>query len=240
MEKSNNIKSIIIKVAVLAVILTAGWIAVFNIPGAVESFLPTVETVSLTPTQHHRIVSGTGVITQKDDGGWLVTVNIDERDIRQVKIGQTATLSGAAFDDGVYKASVFDIGALAVTQQGEYLQETVVEVILQIKNPDQGEQHGELRTGNSARVDIKTGESEQIHIVPYSAIMQDEVGEYVFILDGHSVLRRDIVTGAELSEGAQVLAGLTEKDLIIVYPDSVSENALAARPDAQDSEGNDD
>jgi hypothetical protein len=128
---------------------------------------------------------------------------------------------------------VYDIGDLAVTRHGEFSHavETVVEVILKIDNPHENAEHterGELRSGNSARADIKTGESELIYTVPYSVIMQDEVGEFVFVLDGHSVMRRDILTGVELAEGAQVLSGLTERDLIVAAPESVRENELAA------------
>jgi hypothetical protein len=220
-------KSMIFKIAIIAVILAAGWIAVFNIPDAVESFLPTAQTITMTPAEHHQIVSGTGVITQRfHNGDWFVTVAIGERDIRRVRIGQPATLSGAAFDDGIYTASVYDIDTLATTRQGAFASETVVEVTLKINNPE--DERGELRPGNSARADIQTGDSEQIFIIPYSVIMQDDVGEFVFVLAGNSVVRRNIMTGAELSEGAQVLAGLSEYDQIIAFPESVSDGQLVA------------
>jgi hypothetical protein len=220
-------KSMIFKISIIAVILAAGWIAVFNIPDAVESFLPVAETISLIPTEHHQIVSGTGVVSQSANGDhWYVTVSIGERDIRRIKIGQTAEISGAAFDDGVFTAAVYDIGTLAVTRQGDFAHETVVEVVLKIDNPNQEPERGELRPGNSARADIRTGDTENIFILPYSAIMQDEVGEFVFVLAGNLVVRRDIVTGAELSDGAQILAGLNECDQILAAPESVNDGQL--------------
>jgi HlyD family secretion protein len=108
-------------------------------------------------------------------------------------------------------------------QQGDFIHETVVEVTLKIDNPD-----GELRPGYTARADIKTDETKSIHIVPYSAILQDDVGEYVYVLFGNTALRRDILTGVELADGAQVLAGLREDDEIIATPESITEDMLVA------------
>ena len=223
--------AVIFKIAVIAVILAAGWVAVFNIPETVESFLPVVETVTMTPTEYHQTVSGTGVIVQKPNG-WFVTVAVGESDIRRVQVGQSANISGPAFDDGIYTATVYEIDSVATRRQAEFVHETVVEVVLQLDNPD-----SELRTGYSARADIKTAEARDIFIIPYSVILQDDAGEFVFVLSGNSAVRRDILTGAELSQGAEVLAGLSEDDQIIACPKSVTENALVTTED-EDCEDN--
>jgi hypothetical protein len=186
------------------------------------------------PAEYHQIVSGSGVVSrcELNPDNWLATVSVGERDIRRVSIGQSATLSGAAFEDGIYTATVYDIGMLAITRRGDFGSETVIEVVLTISNPD--DERGVLRVGNSIRADIQTGDTEHIFIVPYSAIMQDDIGEYVYVLSGHSVARRDILTGAELSAGAQVLAGLSACDQIIATPESVNAGQLAALETAED------
>ncbi|MCL2754388.1 MAG: efflux RND transporter periplasmic adaptor subunit [Oscillospiraceae bacterium] len=237
MEKKFNPKyfntNIILKAVIIAVILAAGWFAVFNIPDAVESSLPVVQTIALESVEYCPTVSGTGIITEDTDKHWRVTVSVAERDIRRVKIGQNAKISGAAFEDNVYTAKVYDIGLSAVTQQGEFGRETVVEVVLKIDNPHAGnsaeESRGQLRSGNTARACIHVGETQKIFTLPYTAIMQDRQGEYVFVLEGHSVLRRNIATGVELSDGTQILAGLSGSDRVIAHPNAVTENALASR-----------
>ncbi|MCL1867037.1 MAG: hypothetical protein FWF82_06475 [Oscillospiraceae bacterium] len=213
-------KSLIFKITIIAVILIAGWIAVFNIPEAVESFLPAVDTLIMSEVNYCESVSGTGVIYHTPDG-WFITVSVDEGNIRKVELGQTADISGAAFDKGIYTATVHDISDVATIQQGAFVQETVVEVTLKIDNPDNA-----LRSGYTSRADIKTDEVQTIYIVPYSAILQDESGEYVYILMRNSAVRRDILTGIELAEGAQVVAGLRNKDRVIANPGAVSDNAL--------------
>ena len=228
MQEKKQIPNIVIRVLIIAIILAAGWFAVFNIPDAVESLLPQVETITLRAVEYQPCVSGSGVITQTPQGDWHTTVSIAERDIRKVRVGQSATLTSAAFDDNLYTATVYDIGTLAVVRQVEFGRETVIEVVLQIDNPDISDEN-RLRSGNTARATIHTGELQSIFVLPYCAIMQDSVGEYVFVLEGHSVTRRDIITGAELSDGAQILEGLDLDDFIIANPNSVEENSLAVR-----------
>jgi multidrug efflux pump subunit AcrA (membrane-fusion protein) len=234
-------KNLILRISIIAVILIAGWIAVFRIPDAVESFLPVVETITMTPTEYSETVSGAGIIVRGDAVGgystdWFVTIAVGESDIRRVKLGQSASLSGAAFDDGIYTATVFDIAEVAGEHQGHLIRETVVEVTLKIDNPHtvainghsgtSGESGGVLRPGYSARADIKTDEPRTIHIIPYSTVMQDDIGEYVFVLSGNSAVRRDILTGIELASGVQVLLGLREYDRIIANPSQVGDNGL--------------
>jgi len=228
-------KTLIFRIAILAVILAAGWIAVFNIPEAVESFLPVVETVQMTPVEFNRTVTGSGIITQTPDG-WYVTVAIGESDIGKVSVGQSAALSGAAFDDGIFTATVERVSDIASHQQTQFTQETVVSVTLKIDNPytviisgssgTTGESGGILRSGYSARADIFTDEPRTVFIIPYSVINQDDIGEFVFVLAGNKAIRRNILTGIEMANGAEVVSGLRISDNIISNPASISENAL--------------
>lgn len=223
--------TVVFRATVIVVILAAGWVAVFNIPDAVENFLPAVKTVTMIPTEYSRTASGTGLIAH-DGVAWYATVAIGESDIRYVEAGQSADIKGAAFDDGVYTATVLEVGTTAITHQGEFIQETIVEVVLQIDNPDDA-----LRHGYTVRAEIKTDEARTIHIIPYSAILQDEVGEYVYVLSGNTAVRRDILTGIELADGAQVIKGLHEKDEVITSPGAnISDNTLVTKPEEAEEE----
>jgi hypothetical protein len=214
----------IFKITIIAVIVVAGWVAVFNIPETVESFLPVVETTTMTLTEYNPTVSGTGIISRKiqdDTDDWFVTVSIGEGDIRHVEIGQEADLRGAAFDDDIYTATVYEVATTANTQRSEFTSEVVVEVTLQIDNPDE-----ELRPGYTARAEIKTDEMREIFIIPYSAVLQDDVSEFVYVLSGNTALRRDIVTGVELVEGVEVNSGLFEDEQIILTLETIEDNSL--------------
>jgi len=210
----------IIRIAILAGILAAGAFSVAKTPEAVMSFLPKVDTVTLTATDYCETVSGAGEIT----AGVYVNVFVGERDIRKVKLGQEADIIGAAFEDGVYTATVCDIDNEAVKKQGEYAYETMVRVTLKIDNPDE-----DLRSGYTARAEIKTGKTKKVYIIPYNAIGQDDAGEYVYVLAGNKAARRDIVTGAELADGAEVVGGLNPGDEVISHPENVGDSKLVMK-----------
>jgi len=229
-------KNTIFRIVIIAAILTAGFIAVYNVPETVESFLPRVETLTMIETEFHKTVSGIGIINKVSDD-WYVTVSVNESDIRRVELGQSALLSGAAFDDGIYTATVSQIDSSAVQQQGDYAFETVVGVTLQIDNPgDSGSEGGGLRSGYTARAEIKTDETRTIFILPYSVICQDNTEEFVYILSGNSAVRRNIITGAELADGVQILEGLNTYDEVIASPESITDGQLIKNKETSDNE----
>lgn len=218
----------------LVLFIGSGVYTVFAVPEAVESFLPTVNTVRPEKAEYCRTVQGSGIIltTEKESNSylneetWLVQIAVNESEIRFIEKGQTAELRGAAFDDGIYTAKVMNISNTAhqVQVNSGLIIETVIDVTLQIENPDEN-----LRAGYSVQALINIGEPREVWVVPYEVICQDEASEYVYILKGNIAKRCDIKTGAELAEGAELLFGLYETDEIITSPESVESGGLVKR-----------
>lgn len=211
----------------LGAFLCFGGYAAISAESAVAGFLPEVQTVALQKATYCRTVNGGGNII-RTPSDWRVSITVNESDIRHVRTGQKAALHGAAFDNGVYVASVVEIADTARIS-GTYA--TVVDVVLKIENPDEN-----LRSGYTAQADIEIGEPREILVVPYEAVEQDDEGEFVYVVgkkseissdgDKESVItsasRRGIVTGAELSGGAEVISGLTEADEVIIPPEEAA------------------
>ncbi|MCL2637730.1 MAG: efflux RND transporter periplasmic adaptor subunit [Oscillospiraceae bacterium] len=216
-----------IKWAFLGIFVTAGaWAAVIA-PQATFNMLPEVETTFPSVVSHCEVVRGAGIIYSAGDTFFL-SAAVREGDINAVKIRQPAELYGAAIGDGIYTAEVLEIADFARQQEIGGITETVVDVILELNNIDEIAVNPDefIRAGYTAEAVINVGESREMLIVPYSAINQDKRGEYVFILAGNTALRRDILTGIELAEGAELLAGIREGDELIVRPERYSENML--------------
>jgi len=217
----------IFRVLTVALVLGIGVFSVLKAPEAVQSFLPKVETIKMTAAEYRETVSGAGVIS-KSGGIFFANVYIAECDIRKVKIGQQADIIGAAFDDGLYTATVTALDNDAVRRQGDYAYETMVGVTLKIDgvqdNPD-----NILRSGYTARAEIKTGEVKNVSIIPYGAVCQDDGGEYVYVLSGNTARRRGIVTGMELADGVQVTDGLGVNDEIIANPENMKDSRLVVK-----------
>lgn len=217
-------KGKIYKGTLLTLLLAFGVCGYFAMPDAVAASVPAVATVRLAETVYCETVCTDGII-MRDEDSWLLMSPVIERDIPRICVGQTAVLSGAAIGEGKYTAVVTEISSSARQQTGMAGVETVVDVTLTIANPDE-----QLRTGYTATAEISTADSRVIRIVPYSVICQDEQGEYVYIISDDKTVRRcNVETGAELSNGTEILSGLPLGCDIICEPEKVTENALVQK-----------
>lgn len=209
----------------LALFVGSGAYAAVCVPTAVESLLPEVAVVRPEKAVYCRTVQGSGFILSADIG-WLAQVAVNESDIRLVEKGKKAVLNGAAFDDGTYSAEVIAIAgdAKQVLSSNGLTMETVVEITLKIDNPDSN-----LRSGYTAQAVIEADEPREVTVIPYETICQDDIGEYVYVLSGNTAVRRDILTGEELPEGAEILSGLTEADEIITAPETLTGSMLVKK-----------
>lgn len=157
-----------------------------------------------------------------------VTVEIGERDIKNIRVGQLARISGAAFSKAAYNGTVKSISSSAKQQYGSTTAtETVVEAVVEI---DPTELDDSLRLGLTATTDIVIDEHENGLVVPYDAVMQDADGhEYVYVLKSGRAVKRVIETGWELRDGFQVTAGLSAGDVIITEPAMITADGMAVR-----------
>ena len=217
MEKNKKAVGILKTVIIAVLMFSAGYIA-FAVPEAAETFMPVVSAIRVEPCEYKPYVTAKGIIVKKGDAFFAVAA-VNEADISQVETGQRAELSGAAFPDGNYFGSVSNIADTAYISSVSALSaaETVVDVTVLIEEGDTAK----LRSGYSVTVLLKTGEERVLNMLPYSAICQDDKGEYVYVLRDNTAVRRDIVTGMELSDKTEIVSGVNETDLVLTDPDLV-------------------
>ncbi len=150
-------------------------------------------------------------ITIGDMQNYAAMMLVREADISRVKLGDRAQITGSGMGDRQYEGYIRRIDPVAKKQVSGTGVETVIEVEIAITNPDEW-----LKPGFSARADIYTGSSETVMIIPYECIWQDSSNtEYVYVYQGKKTVRKNIVTGAELLEGAEVISGLTPQDIVL-------------------------
>lgn len=209
----------ILKVLLIAVLIfSAGYIA-FAVPESVKSFLPAVKTVRAERCEYKPFITAKGRIVKGDEGCFAV-VAVNEADISKVERGQSVQLSGAALPDGVYCGSVSGISDTAYTLTlGTAAAETVVDVTVMIDMGDTSL----LRSGYSVTAQLKTGDERILTTLPYTAVYQDDKGEFVYILKNGTAARRDIVTGMELSDRTEILSGIDEGDIVLEEAEGVSD-----------------
>ena len=212
----------ILKILIIAALLfSAGYIA-FQVPAAAETLLPFSRTIRAERYTYSPTVTARGTIIKSGED-WLAVVAVNEGDIPTVEAGQYVRLSGAALPDGEFSGKVSLVGDTAYTSalSAVSIPVTVVDVTISIDGGDRSL----LRSGYSVTAQLTTGDRRTVNMLPYSVIAQDEQGEYVYVLEKGVAVRRQIVTGIELSDRTEIVEGVTETDTVLTNPESLFEGA---------------
>ncbi len=127
---------------------------------------------------------------------------VAEQDVPRLALGQSATvrLDGVA---KTFTGTIWQIGAIidAGTRQG------TVRIVLPA---DQN-----LRPGAFARADIEVGSTTGV-LLPQTAVLSDEQGNYVLVVgSGNKLERRAVTVGGARSEGLLVSRGLNGSERVV-------------------------
>lgn len=147
-----------------------------------------------------------------------VTAAISELDIADIEVGQNVQFYLAAYPDDVFFGKVSAIAQAAHNRYNGAVLETVVDVTIMPNAPDE-----RLKPGLSAEVEILLSEPKSICVLPYSAIAQDDTGEYVYVYENGKAVRRNIFTGAEFADGAEIRKGISANDVVFRDPEEIAD-----------------
>ncbi len=164
------------------------------------------------------VQSGYSVATVAQTEELAVTAAISELDIADIAVGQSVRFYLAAYPDEVFFGKVSAISQAARNQYNGAVLETVVDVTVPPDAPDE-----RLKSGLSAEVEIQLSEPRSICVLPYSAIAQDDTGEYVYVYENDKAVRRDVFTGAEFADGTEIKKGVSANDVIFQNPQEIAD-----------------
>ena len=162
------------------------------------------------------VQSGTGIVTVANGGELGIVAAISELDIAKVQLGQDVMFTPAAYPNDVFFGTVSEISSAARSRYNGAVLETVVDVRITPCVAD-----SRFKSGLSADVSIILSEPREIVVLPYSAIEQDEAGEYVYVFEDGQALRRDIRTGEEFADGTEVCFGISGNEEVFSDPKAV-------------------
>lgn len=90
-----------------------------------------------------------------------------------------------------------------------------------------------LRPGGFASVQIKSGSSESI-ILPESAVLQDEKGDFVYIVGkDNKVARKTVTTGGVTADGVIVAGGLSGTERVVLFAGGFLNPGESVKPEKQ-------
>lgn len=208
-------KKIMITAAVCAII-SAG---ILTIPEMIVDSIPTAKSISVSRISHADTLELTGsIIKNASSGTTEVVAYVSEKDISRVKEGQTAEITGDAFPDCVYSGTVSFICEYAENIKSGGKSGAAVKIKIGINNPDE-----KLKAGYTAKAKLYTSEAKTIAVIPYEAVNQDSIGEFVYVFENNSAKKRYVITGKELSSGIEISSGLYPGDKVITVDSRYSD-----------------
>lgn len=151
-----------------------------------------------------------------------VHVDVDERDLNQISVGQKAVLVTDVYPDRSVEAEVTEIAPRADTQRG------TVEVTARPTEPAEW-----LKSGMTVDATIIIAPKAPQLLVPARAVMTGRERAGVMTVEDGLVRSKTVRTGSTCTKGTVITSGLSEEDLVVLDPLSVT---LGARVEAVESE----
>lgn len=156
-------------------------------------------------------VSPSDVIAQiVDESEYVFEAEVDESDLGQVKIGQTADITLNSYPDQVFKATVSKITPSTVTTDSGA---TVVIVKLSLGKPEIN-----FVSGINGQAEIITDETKNVLVVPLDALMDDN---QVYIKEVDTYKKVKVELGLQSDTEAEVKSGLQAGDQVVTNPAAV-------------------
>jgi len=166
--------------------------------------------VTAINAEEGQTVGAAGVVSMVSDS-LEIRVDLDENNLAELELGQTAILSSAAFGDRTFQGKLTDIGAAVDQARG-----IVTVRITPVDPPDW------LRPGQTVNVNLVTNEKIDRLIVPATAVLRQGSRSVVRTVEDGKVVERLVTTRPTVSLGIPISSGLTESDEVIVQPGSVT------------------
>jgi HlyD family secretion protein len=151
------------------------------------------------------VLPGKVLMTLSPKGVTQLVVQIDEKNIKWLKINQMSLASADAFPDKKFHARLVYINPSIDPQRGS------VEVKLDIKDPPL-----ELKQDMTVSVDIETARIENTLLIPMSAVHDFDIkAPWVYLIQQDIAHKQSVSLGLESHGLVQVLSGLKAGDMVI-------------------------
>lgn len=156
-------------------------------------------------------------------------VDVNESDLRRVRLGQDAEVIPDAYPDARYAAKVVKLYPQVNRQKG------TLKVEVQVQNAD-----ARLLPDMSVRVNFlaearPVAPGGAVVLVPRTALRRDDTGSYVWIVEDARARRRVVTIGTELGDEVQIADGLAGGETLVVGEASALTDgaavAIASAPD---------
>lgn len=151
------------------------------------------------------VSAGESLLDIMDISKVLATINIPEKDMRYVNIGDQVTITLDAYPGQMFIGSLKTLGLEADTKSRSFPAEVVVD------NKDRN-----LLPGMMARAVLTTVSKDGQIIIPSHAVVERIEGKYVFVSQNGKAIEKRVMLGNSAGDAVHVLKGLNAGDMLIV------------------------
>lgn len=138
------------------------------------------------------------------DRVWVIA-SVFEKNMGQVAIGQTATVTVAAYPDRTFEGKVTWIADIVDERT------RTLKLRVELDNKERL-----LRPGSFGRVKLNIASQREVLAVPADAVQRQKSESIVFVAAGDGIFRtRDVTTGARTRELIEILSGLEAGDHVV-------------------------
>ena len=173
--------------------------------GRLDIRAPAAGLVLTRGVEPGQVVSGgSGVLFRMARGGEMeLLAQVSEGDLAALSVGARATVTPVGGDRG-YPGQIWQLSPVIDPQSRQGTARIAIAYAPGI------------RPGGFAEARIVSG-SQQAPLLPESAVLNDDRGSYVYIVDGdNKAQRRDVTIGQVSDAGVPILTGLTGQEKIVV------------------------
>ena len=169
------------------------------------------------------VSAGSGALFRVARGGEMeLRAQLSESDLVALPVGASATVTPVGSTRS-FTGTIWQISPV-VNQQNR---QGIARVALAYEPS--------LRPGGFASVEIVAG-SQEAPVLPESAILSDDKGNYVYVVDkGNRAQRRPVKTGTVTSEGIAVVEGLRGNEMVVLRAGGFLNPGDKVRPQRQKS-----
>ena len=148
-------------------------------------------------------VGASGVVNLVSDD-LEIRVDLDESNLPDLEVGQTAVLSSSAFGGKTFEGKLTDIGAAVDEARG------IVTIKITPVNPPSW-----LRPGQTVNVNLLTNEKVDRLLVPVTAVQRQGTRTVVMVVEDGHVAEKVVLTRPTVQQGIPIVSGLTDSDQVI-------------------------
>jgi len=155
-------------------------------------------------TNGTRATSNTAVVTLMDYSKLLMEINLPEKTIATIKVGQEVSITNYTLPKDTLKAKINELSPVVSTETRTFKGKLLIE------NPDL-----KLRPGMFVKADIEIARRDSAIVIPKEIILSGNRGKTIYIVEKGAARDRIITTGLENETMVEVVEGLKKNERVV-------------------------